>query len=129
MARNTPISVVRSLTEPIMVMNTTRTSMPTTTPTIARLKPLNSFTACMRLCTASRTVVTSASGSAGESWRTIWSTEAPEYAAATSMSVSSPGRPSSSWTAPRSAMSRSSSWAPVGRRIPVSVKRLPRMRT
>ena len=50
MARNTPISVVRSLTEPIMVRNTTRTSMPTTTPTIARLKPLNSFTACRRLC-------------------------------------------------------------------------------
>ena len=65
MARNTPISVVRSLTEPIMVRNTTRTSMPTTMPTIARLKPLNSFTACIRLCTASRTVVTSAPGSAG----------------------------------------------------------------
>ena len=35
MARNTPISRVRSLTEPITVRNTTSASMAMTTPTIA----------------------------------------------------------------------------------------------
>ena len=38
MARNTPISWVRSLSEPIIVMNTTSASMAMTTPTIAQLK-------------------------------------------------------------------------------------------
>ena len=120
-----PISRVRSLTEPIMVTNTTSASMPMITPATTQLKARNWSMACMRFLTCCCMAVTLVPGSTPPSWETIFSTGQSLQSAATWIIEILPGLSSTPWAAARSVISRPSSWEPVGRRIPVTVNGRP----
>eukprot|EP01022_Parablepharisma_sp_SALTPOND_P019537 TRINITY_DN33549_c0_g1_i2.p1 TRINITY_DN33549_c0_g1~~TRINITY_DN33549_c0_g1_i2.p1 ORF type:complete len:688 (-),score=200.10 TRINITY_DN33549_c0_g1_i2:1901-3964(-) len=125
MARKMPISLVRSLTLPIMVTSTTRAPSRATRAETPRAKRWNEAMVSMRPLTTLWMAMTLAPGRARPIWATMASMGQSLHRAATSTMDTRPCLPKSSWAGARGMNSKWSSWLPVGSNTPLTVNSRP----